>query len=192
MWPQLSASAKSAVLGQLGELIAEVHSLAPGPLLALEPKWPAFVEAQIAGCRARHERLALPPQFLEELEAFVADSRRLLPVEPVVILTGEYVPENLLLEGVRITALIDFGDVMTGWREYDLLGPSLFMAAGNAPLLGSLFAGYGITFDEPLRRRLMLLWLLHRHADLPHQLRLDGWATARSLAELESRIWPLR
>ena len=191
-WPQLSASAKSAILGRVGGLIAEVHSLAPGSLLALEPQWPAFVEAQIAGCHARHERLGLPPRLLEGLEAFVAESRSLIPREPVVILTGEYVPENLLLDGERITGLIDFGDVMTGWREYDLLGPSLFMAPGNTSLLRALFSGYGIVFDEPLRRRLMLLWLLHRHADLPHQLRLEGWATARSLAELESRIWPLR
>ncbi|WP_414633679.1 phosphotransferase [Paracoccus marcusii] len=44
------------------------------------------------------------------------------------------IPENLLLTetstGWKLAAVIDFGDVMTGWREYDLLGPSTFMCAG--------------------------------------------------------------
>jgi hygromycin-B 7''-O-kinase len=69
------------------------------------------------------------------LEDFIRDAARLIPTQPSeVILTGEYNEENLFLNnesgGWRLSGLIDFGDVMTGWGEYDLLGPSAFMAAG--------------------------------------------------------------
>ena len=44
---------------------------------------------------------------------------------------------------MALAGLIDFGDVMTGWREYDLLGPSAFMAAGMPRRVRSLFEGFG-------------------------------------------------
>ena len=64
-----------------------------------------------------------------------------------MILTGEYIPENFLLSrdgsGWRLSGLIDFGDVMTGRGEYDLLGPSVFMAGGMPRRVRSLFEGFG-------------------------------------------------
>ena len=72
----------------------------------------------------------------------------------------------------RLAGLIDFGDVMTGWREYDLLGPGSFMAAGMPGRVRSLFRGYGYTqadITPALRRRLMALALLHRASDLNRQ-----------------------
>ena len=64
-----------------------------------------------------------------------------------MILTGEYIPENFLLEprrrGWGLSGLFDFGDVMTGWGEYDLLGPSAFMTAGMPRRVRSLFEGFG-------------------------------------------------
>ena len=79
----------------------------------------------------------LPQKFLDGLDDLLRDAAALIPMEPPpVILTGEYIPENLLLDIATATAgrlggVIDFGDVMTGWREYDLMGPSAFMAAGG-------------------------------------------------------------
>ena len=67
--------------------------------------------------------------------------------KPPVILTGEYIPENFLLSrdgsGWHLAGLIDFGDVMTGRGEYDLLGPSAFMTAGVPRRVRRLFEGFG-------------------------------------------------
>jgi hygromycin-B 7''-O-kinase len=91
---------------------------------------------------------------------------------PPVILTGEFIPENFLLrremEGWHVSGLIDFGDVMTGWGEYDLLGPSAFMTAGVPRRVRSLFKGFGYSAADitpDLKRRLMALMLLHRASD---------------------------
>ena len=67
--------------------------------------------------------------------------------KPPVILTGEYIPENFLLSrdgsGWHLAGLFDFGDVMTGRGEYDLLGPSAFMTAGMPRRVRRLFEGFG-------------------------------------------------
>jgi hypothetical protein len=64
-----------------------------------------------------------------------------------------YDPENIFVEGPSrhwpLAALIDFGDVMAGWGEYDLLGPSMFASRGIR--LRSLLRGADI------RRRTQLL-----------------------------------
>ncbi len=66
---------------------------------------------------------------------------------PPVILIGEYIPENFLLAcddgDWSLAGLFDFGDVKAGWRDYDLLGPSAFMAAGRPGRVRSLLEGFG-------------------------------------------------
>ena len=47
----------------------------------------------------RHERLGLPQKFLDGLDDLLRDAAELIPMDaPPVILTGEYIPENFLLD----------------------------------------------------------------------------------------------
>ncbi|MDP3690431.1 phosphotransferase, partial [Bradyrhizobium sp.] len=115
-----------------------------------------------------------------------------------VILTGEYIPENFLLScddgDWRLSGLIDFGDVMTGMAEYDLLGPSAFMTAGMPGRVRSLFGGFGYSSaqcDFTLKRRLMALMLLHRFSDPVRHICIEGWQNkARDLLQLQELLWP--
>jgi hygromycin-B 7''-O-kinase len=200
IWPQLPEDDKERVLGQIGELIAEVQQVPVGDLSSLEPQWESFIPKQIEGCRARHERLGLPQKFLDELDEFIDAAAKLIPMSrPLVILTGEYTPENLLLsqssKGWQLSALIDFGDVMTGWGEYDLLGPSSFMIGGRPGRLRSFFRGFGYAeadLTPALTRRLMALLLLHRYSDPTRQIGIENWRQkAANLGELERLIWPI-
>src|SRR5262249_22990323 len=93
-----------------------------------------------------------------------------------------YIPENFLLASHggewSLAGLIDFGDVLTGFREYDLLGPSAFMAAGRPRRVRSLFEGFGYSRAEvnfALKRRLMALMLLHRASDPAGHICMEGW-----------------
>ena len=169
-------------------------------LAQIEPRWDRFIAAQIAGCRARHTRLGLPQKFLDGLDDLLRDAATLIPLDaPPVILTGEYIPENFLLSrggtGWRLSGLIDFGDVMTGWGEYDLLGPSAFMTAGMPRRVRSLFEGFGYSradIDPALKRRLMALMLLHRASD-PSATSASraGRQKAGDLIELQDLLWPV-
>jgi hygromycin-B 7''-O-kinase len=199
-WPALPEDQKERILGRIGETIAEVQRVPVGELSRLEPRWDTFIPRQIEGCHARHARLGLPRKYLDGLEAYLRDAAALIPLQaPPVILTGEYGPENFLLSREdsdwRLSGLIDFGDAFTGWREYDLLGPSVFLTAGLPRRVRSLLTGFGYSradMTPALTRRLMTLALLHRFSDLNRQICIAGWQQqAGDLFELERLLWPM-
>jgi hygromycin-B 7''-O-kinase len=199
-WPALEEAEKVRVLGDVGETIADVQRVPIGELSGIEPSWHQFMQRQIDGCRARHTRLGLAAKFLDGLDEFVGRAVALIPRDaPPVILTGEFIPENFLMSrqrgNWRLAGLIDFGDVLPGWGEYDLLGPSAFMTAGRAPRVRSLFEGYGYTNAEigtPLKHRLMALLLLHRASDPVRHICIEGWQDrAGDLFELAELLWPI-
>ena len=198
-WPALAEAQKERILAEIGAVIAEVQRVQPGALAEIGPRWDAFMRGQIAGCRARHERLGLSQKFLDGLDDLLRDATALIPMNPQpVILTGEYIPENFLLDcsgdDWHLAGLIDFGDVMTGWREYDLLGPSAFLAAGRTGRVRSLFEGYGYSRAEvsfELKRRLMALMLLHRASDPVRHICIENWQhKANDLWQLQELVWP--
>jgi hygromycin-B 7''-O-kinase len=199
-WTWLPEDQRESVLARVGEIIAEVQRVPVGDLSQLQPQWGQFIPRQIEGCRARHERLGLPQKYLDGLDQFLRDAATRIPVNVApVILTGEYNPENIFLEEHaghwRVAGLIDFGDVMTGWGEYDLLGPSTFMAQGMPGRIRSLLRGFGHSearTDPQLSRCLMALLLLHRFSNPAVQIRIEGWQEkAADLYELERLLWPI-
>jgi hygromycin-B 7''-O-kinase len=199
-WPTLPEDQKERVLGQIGATIAEVQRVPLGELSGIEPRWDRFMRGQIEGCRARHTRLGLPPKYLDGLDDFLGRAAALIPMDAApVILTGEYIPENFLLSqnagSWNLSGLIDFGDVLTGWGEYDLLGPSAFMTAGMPRRVHSLLAGFGYSradIDPTLQQRLMALMLLHQHSDPVRHICIEGWQEkTRDLFELAELLWPI-
>lgn len=196
IWPSLPEAQKERVLRQIGETIASVQRAPLGPLAQIEPRWDDFMRAQMQGCKARHTRLGLAPKFLAGLDDLLRDAAELIPMNaPPVILIGEYIPENFLLachgEQWSLKGLFDFGDVLAGWRDYDLLGPGAFMAAGRPGRVRSLLEGFGYAKpDFALKRRLMALMLLHRASDLNSHICIEGWQEqANDLVELQDLIW---
>jgi hygromycin-B 7''-O-kinase len=199
-WPALPEDQKERVLAQIGATIAEVQRVPVGELSRIEPRWDRFIAGQIDGCRTRHARLGLPQKFLDGLDEILREAATLFPLDkPPVMLVGEYIPENFLLSrdnaGWRLSGLIDFGDVMTGWGEYDLLGPSAFMTAGHPRRVRSLFEGFGYSsadIDPALKRRLMALMLLHRSSNLNAHICIEDWQQkAGDLFELQELLWPV-
>lgn len=200
VWPILPDEQKERVLRQIGETIAEVQRTPIGELACIEPCWDRFMRGQIEGCRARQRRLGLPQRYLDGLDDLLSDAMTVIPMDaPPVILTGEYIPENFLLRedigGWRLSGLFDFGDVLTGWGEYDLLGPSAFMTAGMPRRVRSLFEGFGysrVDMTPALTRRLMTLMLLHRASDPIRHICIEDWQRqTNNLLELERLLWPI-
>lgn len=189
-WPRLAEAARLALLEQIGALIAEVHALPVATLLPLTPRWPAFIGVQRERCHARQQRTDLPAHLLAQLAAFVAGA---LPQGPAVPLTGEYSPWNLFVRGARLAAMFDFGDGLVGPREYDLLGPLCFFAAGRPERVHALLAGYGAPpLDAAARQAMLRLLLLHRYSNLKLQLALEGWQQAPDFETLAEWLWGLR
>lgn len=198
VWPTLTEEERENILRDVGRTIAEVQAVDPGELVAMEPTWPQFVARQTKQCIERHRLQGLPSNLLAGLPALLRAVPAIVPTNaPPVILTGEWIPENLLLskdsDGWRLSAVIDFGDVMTGWHEYDLLGPSTFMCAGVPGRLRAFLEGYGLvlsSYDRAMRRRLATLMMLHRASDLRNIAVVDWQSSVERFEELEELIWP--
>jgi hygromycin-B 7''-O-kinase len=199
VWPELAENEKETVLAGIGATIADVQSVAPGRIGEVPPAWPDFMTGRIAECRAWHVGRGLEERFLDDLDEIVSGVGIFLhPQQPAAILTGEYIPENFLLAQTNgrwsVAGLFDFGDVMTGPAEYDLLGPSAFMAAGRPQRMAHFLQGYGYSLsdiDTEWKEKLFTLMLLHRASDL-RNVAISGWQQKivhlRDLAEL---IWQI-
>lgn len=199
VWPSLPEIAKERILSEIGATIAAVQAVPAGPITALGPSWPDFIAGQIERCRTRQIGLGLPERYHDELDALLAATPAAIPLDiDPVILTGEYIPENFLLEqrsdGWHLAGLFDFGDVFAGFGEYDLLGPSAFMTEGRPARVRALFAGYGYTpdrIDDALVQRLLILTFLHRASDPMGKIAIPDWPSkARTLAQLGRMMWP--
>jgi hygromycin-B 7''-O-kinase len=199
VWDGLDASDQARIMRELGEAIVQVHAAPPGPLADLGAAWPDFMAAQIAGCVTRHRRLGLPERFAADVAALMMQAPTLIPMQAQpVILGGDFLPENLMLDEkdgrLGLSGLIDFGDAMTGWKEYDLLAPTAFFTAGRPALTRSLLTGFGYRPDEmdgAFRRRLLILSLLHRESDLA-LIDLDSWQNSlENLTDLEDLAWSI-
>ncbi|MCW1931120.1 phosphotransferase family protein [Pararhodobacter zhoushanensis] len=196
IWPQLSDPERALILHDVGRVMAEVHALPPDALSQIGTPWPAFIRAQVNGCVALHRAQGLAAPLLDDLATLAPQAVTLIPLqEPPVILTSDWIPQNFLLSAQsgdwRLCALIDFGDVRTGWWEYDLLAPSALMCDGNPALVQSLFDGYGTAAaDNAMRRRLLILMALHHASDF-RILTIPDWESRiASLYDLEQVIWP--
>jgi len=199
VWPDMAEADKERVLRQLGETIASVQQVPPGELLQVTRAWTDVMRDQFEGCRARHQQLGLAPKFRNGLDDLLRHARELIPMTPKpVILVGEYIPENFQVgrdgDGWRVCGLFDFGDVFTGYGDYDLLGPSALMSAGRPGRVRSLLEGYGYAksdIDASFKRRLMALMLLHRASDPNRHICIPDWPSkAADLWELQELIWP--
>ncbi|MDE1158506.1 MAG: aminoglycoside 3'-phosphotransferase/choline kinase family protein [Neorhizobium sp.] len=199
VWPALDRRGRERLLFDIGETIAAVQAVPPGPIGKGRTDWPGFIEGQIAQCFARHQAQGLSTKHLDDLRDIIAGAPPLMASEePAVILTGEYIPENFLLRerdgGWRISGLFDFGDVMTGPCDYDLLGPSAFMSAGEPALVRALVSGFGYNpgdVDGAWRDRLFMLMILHRASDL-RNVAIEDWpGKVGHLRELADLIWPV-
>lgn len=187
VWPTLTQAQQCALLHDLGALTAEVHALPVQALRAHAPAWPHFLQQQRQRCAARQQRTQLPAHLLQQLDVFLQGA---LPSGPDVILTGEYTPMNLLVQGPKLVGMYDFGDGLVGPREYDWLGPLTFLTSGSAPRCQAFFEGYGARPDTEQRLALLRLLLLHRYSNLGAQIACPGWQQAPSFEALAPLIWP--
>ena len=196
VWNAFGHEIKRSLLHNLGRLMKEVQAV-DASQLTITPDWDMFIALQLSGFKERHQKRGMPEWFMNNVDEFVNENLYLLPPElNPVLLTGEYTPFNILVDMQgNITGMIDFGDAMTGYHEYDLLGPVMFLVSGDKELFKALLNGYGYTHNEindQLQKRLMVLQVLHRYSDFNAQLRIANWKSrADNLKVLMELIFPI-
>ncbi|MFE2098698.1 phosphotransferase [Streptomyces sp. NPDC059468] len=186
VWDRVPRSHRERLVAEIGETLAVLHSLGPGPLTdVLGPgDWGAFVDRRTADAVARQRARRLPDAWLEQIPDFLASV--CLPRAPhPSLLHTEVMRQHFLVDpdGWRLTGLFDFEPAMIGDRAYDFVGVGLFVTRADPGLLARLAGAYGHTFDPS---QLLAYTLLHVYSDLPWYLKelpVPAGETLPSLAE---------
>ena len=198
VWASTERSDRLEITSRLGVAMSELHAHDAPLRTALDRDWRGFVERQACESVERQRSCGANPEWLESLPSYIATRLALLPTDiKPVFLHGDVHAGNVLLgeEGGRwkVSGLIDFGDSLCGFNEYEFVAPGVLMAQGDRELQRALLLAYGYNeaqLDLTLRARLMLLTVLYECSDLrKYALRLAPEAVNFTLAELEASIW---
>ena len=198
VWTSVGQRDRLEIASRLGLAISELHKYAAPLQTPSDRDWRGFVWRQARTSVERQRACGANPEWLASLPAYIDARLALLPTdyEPV-FLHGDIHAGNLLLteEGGRwqIGGLIDFGDSLCGFSEYEFVAPGVLMMQGDGELQKALLLAYGYTEEQlnlHLRARLMLLTILYECSDLrKYALRLAPDAIYLTLDELEKAIW---
>jgi hygromycin-B 7''-O-kinase len=199
VWASVGPRDRLEIVTRLGSATRELHEHeAPLHQTALNRDWQGFLERQARESVERQRACGASPQWLESLPAYIAARLKLLAANNrQVFLHGDIHAGNLLLaeSGGRwhITGLIDFGDSLCGFHEYEFVAPGVLMIQGSREMQRAMLLAYGYDeaqLDSDLRARLMLLTVLYECSDLrKYALRLAPEAVRLTLEELEAAIW---
>lgn len=199
VWESICLRDRLEIITRLGGAMRELHeSEAPLQQTALNRDWHGFVERQARLSVERQRACGANPEWLESLPRYIAARLELLPAnQNQVFLHGDIHAGNLLLKEEtgrwQITGLIDFGDSLCGFHEYEFVAPGVLMVQGSRELQRAMLLAYGYReaeLDLTLRARLMLLTVLYECSDLrKYALRLAPAAVHLTLDQLEAAIW---
>jgi len=199
VWESIGMRDRLGIVTHLGSAMRELHEAqASLEQAALNRDWRGFVEQQALVSVERQRACGANPEWLESLPAYISIRLGLLPEHnEEVFLHGDIHAGNVLLDEEgghwRVTGLIDFGDSLCGFHEYEFVAPGVLMAQGSRELQRAMLLAYGYSeaqLDLNLRARLMLLTVLYECSDLrKYALRLAPEAVHLTLDELEAAIW---
>jgi len=193
-WGEMGDGDRAEICGRWGAATARLHALPVDGLDVPAPDWDTFVREQAEGCVAQQTRVGAPPEWIEQIPAFLA-SVPLPASDRRALLHTEIMREHLLVDrggdGWEITGLFDFEPAMVGDPEYDTAAVSCFVTGGDPALRRAFVSGYGLTdadLTPAFRRRAMAYTLLHRYSNLRWYLDLLP-PRATTFDELAEEWW---
>lgn len=178
------ASGRDALAGQLGRFLRELHA-AQVPGLPVDVNGRADMPKRVPIVREALAEIAglwEPPPAVDELLARAAE---LPPPEAAVVCHGDLHFRQLLVDGRRLTGVVDWVDVCLSDPGIDLMVACAFLPPRSRP---AFFAEYGPAADASLVRARVLA--LNLSAILAHYGHVEGNGPveAEALASLDRAV----
>lgn len=201
----LAGPERAAVFEQLGTHAARIHSIAlpgfgdlrPGPngYAGSQPSLGAWVVQQVEQLLARLPRETLPPEQARSLLARFRSERDVLDRPAAVLVHGDYRFKNLLRDGPRVAAILDFEMAMAGDPAMDLAW-LLYSDAQGPEDMAAFLKGYGDGVaqlpGDDFHKRLLLYQLQYALNHLRWEASLRNQpgcaAVRRRLRDLEAAL----
>jgi len=201
VFDQVSFDSMQGLARRLGGLLHRMHSIPLQPGSVLADSWDHYLEhltCLSADCQARHTAWAsLPADLLAEIPGYLLPPPALFPssASPSLIhadLTQDHLLGDLQDGDWRLSAIIDFGDALSGDLFYELVVLHLEIFNADWRLLREFLAAYQ---PSPFHRqdfihKAMTLTLLHPYDAFALSFaRHPALRECTSLAELASHLW---
>ncbi len=196
IWPGLDDFQKGETCYQVGRELKSIHDLSVDSAHLPGLPWTEYLVQQVRGCLARHEKLGLRNDLLQQIPNFL-ESTNLGLIESSAFLHTEVMRDHVFFDQtedqhLRLTGFLDFEPSMIGDRDYDFASDGLFLSSGDPRALRAFFEGYGnleVAQTQAFRRRIMAFLLLHKYSNLKWYL--EFMPSADSLEELADLRWAL-
>ena len=185
-WPTLDVAGRQRLAFSAGEAMAALASL---PVDGLD--WRAVTQDDLlAERRTRLVRDQLErggdAALSESLQRFLDVLEPLAPA-PSVVLHADLTDDHFLVEGTRVTGVIDFADAFVGPWTYELAAPACFVTRGDVRAQAALLEGYGVAPSRDLCRAIRAWAVLHRYGHVAIMMRRSGIA---SFGDWLDAVWP--
>ena len=182
-WRTLDDGGRSRLAAHLGEAMAGLALLPRQRLEARGITQDALVaervERLLADQRERGGGDALEIElrtFLEALPPLVAASE--------VVLHADLTDDNVLVDGDRVTGIIDFADAFVGPWTYEFAAPACFVTRGRPALRDAMLRGRGVEPTPELIATIRAWVILHRYGHVARMMQDAGATTLPAFLEL--------
>jgi homoserine kinase type II len=196
-----SGSVSQVQIASIGDILARLHTIDPGLLQPRITWWhPAYLQNGLQRARKHFSR-----RLLRELENTILSLDTVDPVElPLSIVHGDLWPENVLFDGDRLVAIVDWEEVTIGFSIMDLAYTALQSCFPGGQFDSGLFETLVQTYEKTRKltcderqyfnlavHRIVCtntLWLLLRHEHdcvEPEKLETFEWFLSLDLEALK-------
>jgi len=139
VWANIQRRDRREIISDLGVAMSELHAHEAPLQSHLDRDWPGFIDRQAHQSVVRQRGCGSNTEWLNRLPAYIAERLTLLPAtQKPVFLHGDIHAGNLLLKEARgrwqIAGLVDFGDSLCGFHEYEFVAPGVLMVRGDREL----------------------------------------------------------
>lgn len=182
-WRALDDAGRTRLATRLGEAMAAIASLPRQPIEARATTQDELIAERVQRVLADQRERGGDDALESGLRKFLAELPPLAPAGEVV-LHADLTDDNVLVDGDRITGIIDFADAFVGPWTYELAASACYVTRGNAVHRDAMLRGRGCEPTTEVIAAIRAWAVLHRYGHVARMMQDAGVSTLAEFLEL--------